>query len=353
MEQYNLENSLSKPAPFPKEDQEIIKENKTINLIFKNKSYPLKISLTNNNIIFTIQEKYDLYCYKNFFSFQAFQNLHKYYRFFDNLNEIYKDLIKSNINIKEENINQGTLILFLKININNNNYEINITLNKKELDKYKDIDIIMSNYIEMKKELDELKQIFGINADNNDANLFKDSTIFKNNTKYINLIKAGIKHQLNKDIINTKLLYRCTKDGDDCAIFHQKCDGIPNTLVIGESTSNKIFGGFTSQKWDCNSNAKYDDNAFIFQLNQMKIYYVIRGKGGIYCDKGYGPTFGNIYHFSLCFQYSNMKSLSGGNREDNYNEYNSYERNNIQSYVLEGKYSFSLKDYEVFELKLN
>ena len=355
MESYLLENSLSKPAPFIKENEEIIKENKTINIKFKNKTYPLKISLTSNNIIFTTQEKYNLYHYKNIFSFQAFQNLHKYFRFFDNLNEIYNDLIKSNINIKEENINQGTLILLLNININNNNYEINITLNKKELDKYKDIDIIMSNYIEMKKELDELKQKFGINNDeNNENNLFKGSVIFKNNIKYINLIREGVRHQLNKEIINTKLLYRCSKDGDDCGIFHQKCDGIPNTLVIGESTSNKIFGGFTSQKWDKKSGTKNDDNAFIFQLNQMKIYYVIKGKGGIYCEGDFGPTFGNDYNLSLCFQDDGMESLDNGNREDPYNEKNnSFTKNSTQNYILEGNRNFTLKDYEVFELNLN
>ena len=358
MESYRLENSLSKPAPFPKASEEIIKENKAIDLSLKNKSYSLKISLTDNNIIFFVQEKYSLYYYKNIFSYQEFQNLHKYYRFFDNLNEIYKDLIKSNLNIKEENINQGTLILYLKININNNIYEINITLNKKELDKYKDIDIIMSNYVEMKKELDELKEKFGINVDvkYNETNLFKDSVIFKNNTKYINLIREGVRHQLNKEIINTKLLYRCTKDGDDCTIFHQKCDGISYTLVIGESVSNKIFGGFTSQKWDKIkgkiSVTKNDDNDFIFQLNQMKIYYVIKGKGGICCDKS-GPTFGNQYHLSLCFQDYGQKALKNGNREDGYSEDNSFEKNSTQSFILEGNNKFSLKDYEVYELSLN
>ena len=52
------------------------------------------------------------------------------------------------------------MTLFLNVNINKNNHEINIILNKRELDKYKDIDIIMSNYLEMKKELDELKKKF-------------------------------------------------------------------------------------------------------------------------------------------------------------------------------------------------
>ena len=277
--------------------------------------------------------------------------MHKYYRFFDNLREIYNDLIKSKIDIKNEDINKGTLILYLNVNINQNNYEINITLNKKELDKYKDIDIIMSNYIAMKKELDELKQKFNINNNNN--NLFNDSIFLKNNSKYINLIQEGIKHQFNKEIIDTNLLYRCSRDGDDEAIFHQKCDGIPYTLVIGESESNKIFGGFTSQQWDLRSKTKNDDNAFLFHLNQMKNYYVIKGKGGIYCNCGFGPTFGNNNHFRLCFQ-EQRKSLEESNREDSNNSvHNSFENHDQQKYTFEGKNYFKLKDYEVFKLKLN
>ena len=77
--------------------------------------------------------------------------MHKYFRLFDNLNEIYNDLVNSNIGIKSEDIEQGKVTLFLNVNINKNNHEINIILNKRELDKYKDIDIIMSNYLEMKK----------------------------------------------------------------------------------------------------------------------------------------------------------------------------------------------------------
>ena len=85
----------------------------------------------------------------------------------------------------------------------------------------------------------------------------------------------------------------------------------------------------------------------------MKIYYVIKGKGGIYCYKTYGPTFGGGCHFSLCFQDGSKKSLTNGNREDLYNEYNSFEKNSIQDYILEGNRNFTLKDYEAFELNLN
>ena len=85
----------------------------------------------------------------------------------------------------------------------------------------------------MKKELDEIKQQFKLND-----KLFNDSNLLKKNNQYINLIQEGIRHQFNRDIINTSLLYRCSRDGDDKAIFHQKCDGISNTIVIAESESN-------------------------------------------------------------------------------------------------------------------
>jgi len=344
-----MEYSQLQPAPCSlNEKKEKITQNKTIIVNFEDKPYPLEISLSEENIIFCIQEKYNLYRYENVITFQEFQDLNRYFRFFDNLSEIYNDLIKSNIGIKSEDINQAKLTLFLNVNINKNNHEINIILNKRELDKYKDIDIIMSNYIEMKKELDELKQKYSTNS-----NLFKESKWLNNNNQYLDLIKEGIRHQLNKDIKSTKLIYRCSKDGDSYSIFHSKCDGISNTLVIGKSESNKIFGGFTSQSWDQNEETKYDDNAFLFQLNKMEIHYVIKGKGGIYCDSIHGPTFGSKYFFNLSFQ-DGGKSLEGSNREDTYDKkINCFENMSNQNYIYEGNEYFKLKDFEVFQLSFN
>ena len=151
-----MDNSQLLTAPCSSGEK--ILQNKELLLNYNNKSYPLEISLSEKNIIFSMQEKYNLFRYENSLSFETFQDLHKYFRLFDNLNEIYNDLVNSNIGIKSEDIEQGKVTLFLNVNINKNNHEINIILNKRELDKYKDIDIIMSNYLEMKKELDELKK---------------------------------------------------------------------------------------------------------------------------------------------------------------------------------------------------
>ena len=76
-------------------------ESKIIKLKFKEKIYPLEIILSQNNIKLNIQEKYDLFPYQTIISYQDFLNIHKYFRLFDTINEIYNDLIKGNIIIKE------------------------------------------------------------------------------------------------------------------------------------------------------------------------------------------------------------------------------------------------------------
>ena len=327
-------------------------KSKIIEIKYDLKEYPLEICLFENSIILNIQEKYSLYYYQTNKTYQDFLNLHKYFRFFDNLSEIYEDLIKNSINIKE--INEKELIILFNVNINKNNYDINIILNKKELDKIKDIDIIISNYIQMKKELDELKLKYGVNEKiNKNINIFNDSIWLKNNENAINLIKEGIKHQLNKNIQNTSLLYRGTRDGDDRKIFHQKCDGISNTLIIGETTNGNIFGGFTTQNWGTEENTKYDNYAFLFQINQLKNYYAIKGKGGIFCNENYGPTFGNNNQFEFCFQYKGKALETKNTDETGLNNYNKSFNYDNKNYVLEGNRYYCLKDYEVFKLTLN
>ena len=337
-------------APFPDLNKKV--ESKTIEIEFKGKKYPLEIILNQGNIKFNIQEKYDLFSYQATITYQDFLNLHKYFRFFDNIKEIYNDLIKGKILIKEiDESNKRNLTILYKISINNNNYDINFTLNKKELDKVKDMDIIISNYYLMKKELDELKRKYNLNDNNN--NLFDGSLWLNSNDRAINLIQAGINHQLQKKIVKTDLLYRCSRDGDSNDLFHSKCDGIDNTLIIGESTNGRIFGGFTTQKWnDRDMNGINDDYSFLFQINDLKNYYAIIGKGGIYCSRNYGPAFvANLSSIQFCFQ-SSGKAFEKNNF-DLTNSTSNFGYDFNGECVLEGNNNFTLKDYEVYKLYIN
>ena len=85
----------------------------------------------------------------------------------------------------------------------------------------------------------------------------------------------------------------------------------------------------------------------------MKNYYVIKGKGGIYCSQNYGPTFGNNNQFEFCFQ-DGGKALERKNRDETRiaSINNTFDYENKQS-ILEGNKEYKLKDYEVFKLMLN
>ena len=165
------------------------------------------------------------------------------------------------------------------------------------------------------KEINDLKEeikiIKDIKEENN--NIKKENVELKNQLNnlysYLNLfglcsmilkinefdfIKNYIKKSMNKEIKQIKKLYQATIDGGDPSVFHTKCDNIPNTLILIESSGNKRFGGFTSEVWDKSNQYKYDKNAFLFSLDKQKIYRnkSEEGKYAIYCHEKQGPSFG-------------------------------------------------------------
>ena len=101
------------------------------------------------------------------------------------------------------------------------------------------------------------------------------------------------------------LLYRGIRDGFRAANFHSKCDGNSNTLTIFKAEgSSYIFGGFTSITWDGSSGWKIDPKAFLFSLtnkdNQPSKMRQINTTKSIFCNSGYGPTFGSGYDICIC-----------------------------------------------------
>ena len=71
------------------------------------------------------------------------------------------------------------------------------------------------------------------------------------------------------NLTEVKLIYRASRDGFAATSFHSKCDGISNTVPIIKTTSNSVFGGFTSAQWTSDWGYIYDANAFIFILNKF------------------------------------------------------------------------------------
>ena len=97
----------------------------------------------------------------------------------------------------------------------------------------------------------------------------------------------------------TKLLYCSKRDGLTAKVFHDKCDGISNTITIVHSEYNHVFGGFTKIPWSSpNRRQEFKDaSAFLFLLRSQFngkpkiIPQTKRGHYDISCDKTTGPLF--------------------------------------------------------------
>jgi hypothetical protein len=152
-----------------------------------------------------------------------------------------------------------------------------------------------------------------------------------------------------------KLIYRATIDGSAASSFHSKCDGISNTVTIIKTTSNSVFGGFTSVAWASWEQWTYDANAFIFSLRRFgnpnkQRFNVTRTENAIYRYYSYGPTFGgghdiyvadnsNTNYYSYCnfgYSYQSPKNIT-------------YESAEAQSY-LAGSYTWQTSEIEVYQV---
>ena len=69
------------------------------------------------------------------------------------------------------------------------------------------------------------------------------------------------------------------------------CDCLNSSLVLIETYKGVRFGGFTTQNWSGNCLHKYDNNAFVFSIDNNKIYNVLENNPAIGCYLECGPVF--------------------------------------------------------------
>ena len=153
-------------------------------------------------------------------------------------------------------------------------------------------------------------------------------------------------------ISKINLLYMGTDDGASSYMFHQKCDGKKNLLIIIQTDANNIFGGFTKKSFDSKKvNKKADRNSFLFNLNKLKVYKGIVGrKNGMYLEPGilsqkkFGPSFLN----DAIFMGKNLLGDIGhiGEKQCGYDTQCDYEINN-------GDKFFRAKEVEIYQIVFN
>jgi len=140
------------------------------------------------------------------------------------------------------------------------------------------------------------------------------------------------------------VLFVASKHGDSSSRFHSACDGKGSTVVIVESTTGAVFGGYMDVSWSSSGGYGHSYKAFLFRLRpNMQRYNIKKGKEAyaLYRTSGYGPTFGNGHDLVIAGGAlgSTSSYTNGGN---GYNIYAQYQ-------LTDGAKNFKVYDYVVFQ----
>jgi hypothetical protein len=218
---------------------------------------------------------------------------------------------------------------------NNNANNLNTNLDSAINDNYYFLRDIKSKKI-------KCKGLFEIIHSTDELYLIVNKILYKLNKykKHFNIPNYD-----NKLQFSIVILFDSSFNGDSASEFHERCDGKFNTISLIETTSGHRFGGYTSECFESPNEYfdKKDNLSFVFSLDKMKIYDVIKGKYAISCDKNYGPYFRDD-HICIVDEFFTKESgtcIKG----KGFNTTKNYELNS-------GKKYFTIKRLQVFQIKV-
>jgi len=141
------------------------------------------------------------------------------------------------------------------------------------------------------------------------------------------------------------VLYIASRDGDSATNFHTACDDKGPTIVICETTTGNIFGGYTDANWGGSKSHVASDTSFLFSVRPTLEKYAIvdgRQENAIYSHRSYGPIFSWINGADL---FIAVGALSNN---DSYTDGYSYAIPS-KHYLNDGERHFQLKDLVVLK----
>ena len=344
----------------------------------KKNKIEIKVLKSNINIILEGKQKNSLestfYCSKQ--SINEIKN-NKYFLMFDNLDEIYEEIINLMRNNKpillEENnkiiisipisttkIKESKFILYkkeksdkeriddlysiindLKKNYNNKINKLNRKI-KKQNNRINELNNKLENQnkiiIELAKNDEKLFKI--------DINIFQDSLIINKNDKYISYLNEW----LSKDYQNfkTKLLFRKSINGDSYNEFHRLCDNQRKTITLIQTKDGLIIGGYTTKNWNTLGKCYDDDKAFLFSLTKGRIFPIKKNCKAILGSEYNGPWF-------ACFGFHNKKEDKKGLSQGYYyykNKNEEYYENYDELIPKDKKNSFfDINEVEIYKIE--
>ena len=274
-----------------------------------------------------------------------------------NINEIFQEL--SNINLKIDDLKKDNDSLNKRADyLKNENKELNSKINNINNENKR----LNEEIVILKNENKELK--YQIEKQNKEINYLKeeiknDIKSFKEELKYNKskimeksekkFILSEIENKMKKQIKELKKLYQATIDGGDPKIFHDKCDNIPNTLVLIKSEGKRRFGGFTPLPWKSKGDYVEDSamKTFVFSLDNKKIYNLKFPKFAVLHNVNNGPCFG--CGFDVGIEGNPIKENKLYTCQCSYD----YKRDNHALSEYENPNKLRAIEYEVFQVIFN
>ena len=260
----------------------------------------MNIEIENQNIILNLSDEKTLYEeYESNLTFEELKNIHKAFSMLNSTQEFIeyiKILIQNNkLTINKENEYRIIINMIVEYLYKQNTIEIDLKLKKINTDKIvknlsKQINIlneklqkVENNYIELKEENKNIKEDYKKIKDESDK-IKNENKIIKEENKKLNekfnqfeiiidylkkqmlslkienketkekidnrylsnssimkegefeMIKSTINNLMSLEIKEIKKIFQATINGSEPKDFHNKCDGIKNTLVLYKSS---------------------------------------------------------------------------------------------------------------------
>ena len=247
-----------------------------LNLLYKGEFLDFSLFEINNSIIKLLLKPKDINkIFKNYsieLDLEEFQNLHKYFKMFNNFQDFKNDFVnicKSN-NFKIINMNDDELIISINLQLLSNNL-INLTLKSNEISQKEQIQFLLKDLNDKNKKIEELNikinelenghkslekninklllriQKLENNKVDNNNDVFGSKIIL--NEKELNFISKAISSENN---ISLKLLFSSDKSKENVDELKSAYIGKNDLLFLIKTTKNKRFGGYAHETFENN-----------------------------------------------------------------------------------------------------
>ena len=374
-----MESNCPKPSENTPEDNKLIqKEYKLKSSINNSNEYDIKLIAKDTSLSIYLCNINEItpFIYQKVYTLEDLIKISKVFKLCDNITEVISYInenFESNlVTLKEENIDSVNLNFKMTLpNKSEENFKFEISkihlqqnesfdilfkavsgIKKENKKKDEEIEILKTEINNLKQQINSMKIEFEKKNKEISEQLFSllNKQNILNNKIFKNLIENAIiekREEIKNKNIGWKLIHKASRDGGSVTDCHSKCNNISDTVSIIFSSTGRIFGVYRNIAINGDGPWRIDNNAFIFSVDNNKIYRVKKGNAVIAFD-------------NRCFiQYMNTLVLTGNILTEQYEDKNTNTMNNYfegftRNFELNGgNQYFYVEEFLVYSLNFS